>query len=71
MAGRGNGVFCLPRCCQSKPKDSEPSRGVHRGLTGPDQLLLVSPREYVERRVHGDPVLDRIVHLPDDGFEGP
>jgi hypothetical protein len=63
--------FAYLAVAKASRKDSEPSRGVHRGLTGPDQLLLVSPREYVERRVHGDPVLDRIVHLPDDGFEGP
>ena len=23
MAGRGNGIYCLPRCCQSKPKRPE------------------------------------------------
>src|SRR5262245_51842123 len=41
------------------------------GLTGPNALLLLGPGEYVERRVHGDPRLEPVAHLPDDGFEGP
>jgi hypothetical protein len=32
---------------------------------------LASPGEYVERRVHGGPILERIAHLLDDDFEGP
>src|SRR4029450_10935292 len=41
------------------------------GLIGPDKLLLASPGEYIERRVHGRRVLERVAHLPDDDFKGP
>src|SRR5215813_3534886 len=33
-------------------------------------LLLASPAENAECRVHGGPVLERVAHLPDDDFEG-
>src|SRR5262249_41377443 len=41
------------------------------GLTDPDELLLASPREYVERRVHGGAIREPVTHLPDSDLESP